>query len=398
MINLKKILLIILFIVVIFGAGYAIYAVFFKAEKPAEIAAPPTTEEKPTVPPTGGLPSAVEIERPAAAEAPLATGGAADIPAIENAPVVGANVAQSGEVNFYNASDGKFYKVNEDGSIEILSDKVFYNVTGVIWSPDSSQAILEYPDGSNILYNFKTQKQATLPKHWQEFDFSPDGNKIVAKSIGMDVNNRWLIVSDPDGTNALAVEQLGNIANLTQVDWSPNGQIIAFAKDTDNMGVTSQNILFIGLKGENFKSITVPGVNFEGKWSPTGSKILYSATSQASNYLPLLWIVDADLSNMGANRHSLGVNTWAKKCAFANDDALYCAIPQDLRRGSGLSPDIAKTSSDSIWKINLTTGQKTITIVPSTSMNINSLNVSKDGNYLYFVDGLTNTIRKIRLR
>ncbi len=396
MFNLKKILLVILFIVVVFGAGYAIYAVFFKAEKPPEIVAPPAAEERPTIP--ARLPGAVEMERPAVVGAPLATGGMADIPAIETAPTIGANVAQGGEINYYNASDGKFYKINEDGSIEVLSDKIFYNVVKVTWSPDGSQAILEYPDGSNILYNFKTQKQATLPKHWQEFDFSPNGNKIVAKSIGMDASNRWLITADPDGTNAQTIEHLGNIANLVQVDWSPNGQIIAFAKDIDNMGITSQNILFIGLKGENFKSITVPGVKFEGQWSPTGSKILYSATSQASNYLPLLWIINADLSNIGANRRSLGINTWARKCAFANENTLYCAIPQNLRRGAGLSPDLAKTSPDSIWKINLTTGQKTIVITPSVLMNMNSLSVSADENYLYFVDGLTNTIRKIKLK
>jgi hypothetical protein len=397
MLNLKKILIIILFIVIIIGMGYAIYAVFFKAEKPAEVVAPPAEEVTP--PPTAGLlPAAGEAKPVTPAEVPLATGGTADIPAMETQPALGASLSQDNEVNFYNVSDGKFYKINEDGTIETLSDKVFYNVANVTWSPNFDEAILEYPDGSNILYNFETQKQATLPKHWQEFDFSPDGKKIAAKSMGMDTENRWLVVANPDGTEAQIIEQLGDKAGLIQVSWAPHGQIIAFAKNYEDLALSEQEILFIGLKGENFKSITVPGMKFEGKWSPGGSKLLYSATSQASNYLPLLWIVDADLSNIGANRRSLGVNTWAEKCVFADENILYCAIPKNLPRGAGLEPDMAKNSADSIWKINLSTGQRTVVVVPSASMNIFSLSLSQDQNYLYFVDKITSTVRKIKLK
>lgn len=397
MLNFKKILIVILFIVIIIGVGYAIYAVFFRAEKPAEVVAPPAEEVTP--PPTAGLPPAAGAAKPVTpAEIPLATGGTVDIPAMETQPALGASLSQGNEVNFYNVSDGKFYKINEDGTIETLSDKVFYNVANVTWSPNFDEAILEYPDGSNILYNFKTQKQATLPKHWQEFDFSPDGKKIAAKSIGMDVENRWLTVANPDGTEAQIIEQLGDKAGLIQISWAPHGQIIAFAKNYENLALSEQEILFIGLKGENFKSITVPGMKFEGRWSPSGNKLLYSVTSQASNYLPLLWIVDADLLNIGANRRSLGVNTWAEKCVFADESTLYCAIPKNLPRGAGLEPDMAKNPADSIWKINLSTGQRTVVVVPSASMNITSLNLSQDQNYLYFVDKITSTVRKVRLR
>jgi WD40 repeat protein len=397
MINLKKLIVIILFVLIVIGIGYALYYVFFKPKEAPPVAEIPPSEKLPAE--KVGLPPAIEITPPKPpTEAPLATGETIDIPAIETTPSLGAAVSPEDEVKYYNMSDGKFYKINSDGSIEILSDKVFYNVTNVTWSPNFDEAILEYPDGSNILYNFSTKKQATLPKHWQEFDFAPDGKKIAAKSIGMDADNRWLIVANPDGTDAQIIEQLGTKANLVQVSWAPHGQIVAFAKNYENLHISSQEILFIGLKGENFKSITVPGMNFEGKWSPSGSQILYSVTSPASDYLPLLWITDASLENIGANRRSLGINTWAKKCVFADENTLFCAIPTNLPRGSGLQPAMAKNPNDSIWKIDLTTGLRTLIATPSTSMNIFSLNLSKDRNYLYFVDRITNTIRKIRLK
>ncbi len=397
MLNLKKLLLIILFIAVITGFGFAIYYVFFKAEKPPEVAEPIAGEQPLTAPPTG-LPSAGAVTPGAIPEAPLATGVTMEIPPLAAETAANAEVGADDEVNFYNPDDGKFYKLNDDGSIETLSEKIFYNVSNVTWSPSYSEAILEYPDGSNILYNFGTQKQTTLPKQWEDFDFSPDGKKIAAKSIGMDENNRWLIVANPDGTDAQIIEQLGANANLIQINWAPHGQIVAFAKNSDSLSIDTQEILFIGLKGENFKSISVPGMKFEGKWSPSGAQLLYSVTSQASNYLPLLWITTAELDDIGANRRSLGINTWAEKCVFADETWLYCAIPSNLARGAGLQPSMAKNTADSIWKMNLTSGQRTMVTVPDVSMDIFSLNLSQDKNYLYFVDRVTNTIRKIRLK
>lgn len=396
MLNLKKILLIILFIAIIFGIGFAIYYVFFKPEKPPEEIAPTIPERPPIERP--GLPTAMEAAPIVPSEAPLAAGEVADIPALETEPVLGAALTDGERVNYYNTADGKFYKINPDGSIETLSDKVFYNVINVVWSPKFEEAILEYPDGSNILYNFETEKQATLPRHWQEFDFSPDGKKIAAKSMGMDADNRWLIIANPDGTESQVIEPMGDKSTLFQVRWSSNGQIVAFAKNSDNIALSSQEILFVGLRGENFKSITVPGMRFEGRWSPGGAKLLYSVTSGASNYLPLLWITDAGLENIGANRRSLGINTWAEKCVFSDENALYCAIPTNLPRGAGLQPAMARNPADSIWKIDLNTGLRTVVIVPSTSMNIFSLNLSRDRNSLYFVDRITSTIRKIRLK
>jgi len=397
MFNLKKILIIILFIAIVLGIGYAIYAVFFKsAETPTPPAGTPTEET--TAPPAGGLPSAIEMTPGKKPEIPVANGGAIEIPAIESDPSLGATMSDQDEINYYNTLDGKFYKIDENGNITTLSEKVFYNVINVVWSPDATQAILEYPDGSNILYNFDTSKQTTLPQHWQEFDFSADGTKIAAKSMGMDADNRWLIIADPDGTNSQIIEHLGSNAGKVQIKWSPSGQIVAFAKNPENLGLMSQEILFLGLKGENFKSITAPGLNFEGAWSPDGSKILYSVASRASNYEPMLWIIDADLDNMGANRRSLGINSWAKKCIFADSNTLYCAIPTVLPRGAGLQPDLADNTNDSIWKINLTSGQRTVVATPSTSMSIFSLSLSRDKNSLYFVDRNTNTVRKMRLK
>ena len=87
-------------------------------------------------------------------------------------------------MRYYNANDGKFYHLTSDGQIKEMSEQTFYNVNKVTWANNTDKAVLEYPDSSKIVYDFDKQKQTTLPKHWEEFSFSPDGGQIAAKAWG----------------------------------------------------------------------------------------------------------------------------------------------------------------------------------------------------------------------
>ena len=75
----------------------------------------------------------------------------------------------------------------------------------VTWSPTQTASILEYPDGSNIYYDFDTKRQVTIPKHWEEFSFAPQGDRITSKSIGFSPENRWIVSANPDGTDVKIV-------------------------------------------------------------------------------------------------------------------------------------------------------------------------------------------------
>ena len=75
------------------------------------------------------------------------------------------SVNQNGGLRYHNAADGKFYKVAADGTVKEMSDQIFYNANKVTWAPTKEEAIIEYPDGIKIVYNFDTKTQTTLPKH-----------------------------------------------------------------------------------------------------------------------------------------------------------------------------------------------------------------------------------------
>lgn len=302
----------------------------------------------------------------------------------------------NGGLRYYNAADGKFYRVLADGTVSKLSDQVFYNASNVTWAKNQDKAVIEYPDSSKIMYNFSTQKQYTLPKHWEDFSFSADGAQIAAKSVGLSPENRWLVTAKDDGTGTKLIESLGENQDKVIVDWSPSQQTAAFSKTGQAMGTDRQEIYLVGLNHENFKSLVVEGLGFEPQWSPTGKKLLYSVYSSRSNYNPELWITGAYGDDIGSGRRMLKVNTWADKCAFANDDTIYCAVPRDLPQGAGMSPAVASDAFYDMYKIDLKTGLKT-GVNLGGDYRVGNVSYDSSGGRLLFTDAIQNGVFEVKL-
>ena len=403
----KRIIIIVIFLLVCVVLGYLLYRVFFAKEKLSILPkTTPTTTIKtlPTAQPGGvrtsttagpsQLPSSETVypeENIEVAEiSKYPTQTAVDV------PISNASTDQNGIPRFYNQIDGKFYKMDRNGNVNVLSDAVFYNVQNVTWSPTTNESVIEYPDGSNIYYNFETKKQVTLPKHWQDFTFSPQGDKIASKSIGLSTENRWLVTSDPTGKNIKLIEPLGDNADKVTVDWSPNQQIIAMSKTGESLGSDRQEILFVGQNKENFKSLIVEGRGFESTWSPTGEKLLYSVYSSRSNHMPELWIVNAVGDSIGTERKLLDVNTWSNKCTFADERTVYCAVPKTMQAGTGFAPTLSDFIPDAIYKIDINTGLKT-QISTDEDKTIDNLYIGDNGKKLYFTDKQNNGLYNINL-
>ncbi len=325
----------------------------------------------------------------------IAVGGITKVEELTTSPGVGVALSTSGGVQYYNKDDGYFYKIDQAGNEVKMSDRIFHNVSSVTWAPSKDKAILEYPDGSKILYNFDTKKQTTLPSHWQDFSFSPQSNEIVAKSIALDPDNRFLVAASEDGSQVRNIEEIGT-NNTVQTDWSPNNQIIAtYNKSLD---FNRQEVFFIGLNGENFKSTTVEGRGLTYEWSKTGDRLLYSVYNANSDMKPLLWIVDAQGDSINKNRQSLELNTWADKCTFASNTEIYCAVPTNLETGAGLVRALADDNNDEIYKIDLTTGVKKLIATPNGNFNVETLVVNDSQSQLTFSDKNTGQLYKIKLK
>ncbi len=399
----KKLLaLIVGFIIITIALGYLLYRIFFAPPKIDPEATTTTTGEAGQFPASGE--GSVDTGSAGSGTSDLPTigtvpgGGGIDfddddtffeedinIEQVIESPLVGVQKDSIGAAKFYNEGDGKFYRLMDDGTAQPLSDEVFYEVQKVTWSPTKNESIIEYPDGSNIYYNFTTKKQVTLPQHWQEFTFSDDGSQIASKSMGFSPENRWLVTSDPDGNNVKAVEPMGKNAYKVIMDWSPNKQVVALSRTGEVLGNDRQEVLLVGLHGENFKSIIVEGRDLKTKWSTSGDKLLHSVYSSRSNFQPELWIVNAQGDNIGTGRKLLNVNTWADKCTFADDRFVYCGVPTDLSKGSGFVPELADNTPDKLYKIDTQTGLKK-EIIMDKPHTIDNLFLDDKGDKIYFTD------------
>jgi len=401
----KRVLLAIGFIASVFGIAIGLYYAFFRPAGPEPTVEPgdeggigslPTSEiagERPETTPTpgAGLPPAAEV----------AGGGRTVTTAITQGEV--ANVTLSGNgasVNFYNPNDGKFYTVDADGNLVLLSETKFPSAENVVWNKDSNKAVVEFPDGSNVVYDFETERQVTLPSHWEDFEFSPVSDELEAKSNAIDPNNRWLVTSNADGSNVKAFQALGENGDKVQVSWSPNDQVVAFSDTAASLsgGLDRKMILPIGLNGENYRGLTVEGLEFLPNWAPDGKRLLYSVAGDYSSNKPLLWVADATPATMGENRHSLGLNTWADKCTFTDSTTVYCAVPRSLPNNAGLQRVLYENYADSVYKIDIVENKVTLVAIPEEDVAMEDLRISDDGATLYFVSGNDGTLQTIRLK
>lgn len=344
---------------------------------------------------SGALPQAGQITIGGAQVTPTAQGGLTTINALVKDPAYFSTMTSGGTINYYNAKDGKFYRVDASGNITALSDQVFYNVSSAVWSNKGGRAVLEYPDGSNIVYDFDTKKQITLPSHWQDFDFSTNDEQILFKNMALDTENRFLVASKYDGSSPKILESIGGIENQVQSNWSPNNQMVATFNEGKDLN--RSEVYFIGLNGENFKSMIVEGRGFQSEWSPNGQRLLYSVHNM-TDFKPQLWISDASGDNVGTNRQALSINTWPDKCTFAGNDKLFCAVPRGMPDGADIDRSAAASLTDDLYQIDLTTGQQTLLGTPTRQGSISNLMYNPSNpKSLFFSDADNNRIYKIDL-
>lgn len=306
-----------------------------------------------------------------------------------------------GDLKYYSPEDCRFHQIDKDGNNKIIGSESYCQVEQLTWSDQGNQAILEFPDGSNVVYNFDKDKQYTLPKEMQEFSFSPDGSQIAGKYMGDNFSDRWVAAVKSDGTGLSGIEPMGDNADKVNVQWSGNNQVVALSRTGEPSGAFTQQVLLIGFNGENFKSLYVNGRGFEPKWSPDGKKILYSSYSDKTNYKPTLTLVNGEPDKIGTSEKQFDLYTWADKCNVTNDFA-YCAVPTNMPEGSGFVRELASGSSDQIWRIDIKNGTANLLATPiddqGQNMSVNDINISDDGQWVYFKDNATGQLKAVKVK
>lgn len=411
-INYKRLGLVILFILVTVGLGFAIYYLFFQP-----IFQPGNRNEnvngQPGLPVVNGnrnvsagnvngaLPNVNAV--PGGAQ-PIASGGATTVVPIASTVPGGSTISSNGrDIIYYDDVTGQFYQISPDGKTRtLLTPETYPGVEKVTWSPFRDKAILEFPDSSKFLYDFKHKQQYTLAPEMDTISFSPAADRLSFKYIGNSTDDQYFMVSNFDGSGSRTLEPMLDKADQFTSDWSPAGNITGtFFESIDE---NRQRVIPIGQLGENFPAMTVPGRGFQGEWSPTGDKILYSVFAKETLYNPELYLADGRAESFGSTNVDLGLQTWPSKCAFApSGTTVFCAVPQYLEPATNLVPELIGNIPDDFYKIDLTSGKKELIARPvdSSGQDVYSatqLFLSSDESMLYFYDQRSKQIQKIQLR
>lgn len=378
--------------------GLALYFMIFGGGP--SITPPAPEEETPST--SGGLPPAGSgtpgaggpgMEEPTEGPgtltpSPVADGGITSTILLTTSGVLQPTITNNGTVAYYDPRDGKFYTIDDEGNVIPLSNASFPFAESVVFSDDAGAAVIEFPDGSNIVYDFNTQTQATLPSHWEEFSFSSDGSEIATKSLGVDPSNRTLVITSADGSNAKAIAPLGENDNLVDVNWSPDGDVVGFSKTGGGGSAFGQNeIYLIGEDGEATGVLIVNGSNFKSIWSPDGNNLLYSIADAGDEYRASLWYGDAQGDRAGDTRLRISLKTTVTKCTFASNALAYCAVPIEMPAGGGSAPSLID-SPDYLYSVDLPSGRTTLVAIPEQNTQMFNLSVSEDGDQLYFTDAV----------
>lgn len=316
---------------------------------------------------------------------PVADGGATATVILTNTSVVSPTQTLSGAVAYYNPADGYFYTINNKGEAELLANASFPSAESVTFDSDATAAVIEFPDGSNVVYDFERSTQTTLPSHWEDFSFTRSGDAIASKSIGTDTSNRSLVLSSTDGTRTEVVAALGANDDKVDVNVSPAGNVVAFSATGAAQSFDRSEMYLIGTDGEVVGTLIVQGTNFSAIWSPNGANILYSVADASNDYRPALWYADSRGDRRGSVRLRLALETWVEKCTFASASLVYCAVPTAVPDGAGDDHRLV-TSTDELYKIELPSGRATLLGYAAAETQMFNLSVSDDGATLYFQD------------
>ncbi|HXH68769.1 MAG TPA: FG-GAP-like repeat-containing protein, partial [Pyrinomonadaceae bacterium] len=208
-------------------------------------------------------------------------------------------VRQNGKIAFTSNRTGndEIFTMNPDGSNQTNISNNPAHDSGAVWSPDGSKiAFMRYlndnflsyimnADGSNQV-RLMTAAVSSFSPSW-----SPDGTKIVFSYL------RDIYLMNADGTN---LTRLTNGPNYNAGPrFSPDGSRIVFSCSLPFNGTPptlNDEICVMNADGSNQRNLTNnPWAEGGGKFSPDGSKILFS--SNRNSGIDDIFVMNADGSN-----------------------------------------------------------------------------------------------------
>lgn len=409
---MKKVLAIVIIIIILFAIGFIAW-LFIGEKTPGEkiemiknflpfggnVNLPPSQPPGPSVPPDNNQPG------------PIIRGQ--KLYQLTKNAITGATFKENqslydldGMVRYVEKSTGHIYEIKPDGSEQSnrISNTTIPKSFEVIWSFGANDLIMRYLKEENnkevvknFLLNLTEQGLETatsssigifIPSTIEGISSSPLENKFF-----------YLIKSD-NGANGILSSFEDNKHDQSlfipfsdfNISW-PNRNTITFLSKPSY--IIDGFLYLLNLKTKSFDKILGNIKGLTSLYAPSGEKIIYSK-SETKNFSAFIYDVKTGLSGL------FNLKTLPEKCVWDKKtiDVVYCAVPKNIPFIN--YPDDwyqgLASFSDSIWKINITTGttEKIHDIEPN-DLDIINLFLSPNDDFLFFTNKKDLTLWSLKL-
>lgn len=326
------------------------------------------------------------------ASADLAKAIQADAALVKEAtdePAIGAGIIDENTLAYF-SNDGKLKRVTLGGGAEeTIIDALPGKPLRALWSPAGEKALALFEQGSASRWYFVDASARTavpLKAEVSSPTWTSLGDRIFYLYTDSATKKTALDSAKPDGSDW---KELIPVASKDLfLSAIPRSASVAFWNRPNAFEET--NLSSFTPSGSGAKKLLSGKFGADYLWSPSGDRLLVSATSAKGGSEIGLNIANAN----GGEFHTVQVPTFVQKAVWAKDGKmLYYALPLLIPSRTILPNDYFGKSihtTDSFWKMDVETGKKDRIIgneeMADKDFDSIDLFLSPDERYLFFTN------------
>ncbi len=295
------------------------------------------------------------------------------------------------QVLFYKKDGGDLFAVDFHGTQqEKVAHVTVVGLTEALWPVTRDRAAVFYLSGDTLkgFLHIGTSSIAVLPQDIRSFSWSPDGRSLAYLVPKDDLMN--LVIADASGKNPKTVFRTP-LADA-KISWV-GGDKIAFQTAPSAM---SEGFIFTFSRSTGaFTKVYGPAFGLQSRWSADGSQILVSQTSRGGGHL-----TSGIYHTVKKTFRTLDAPTLPEKCAWADANELYCALPRSIPSDVIMPDDYLRGEYNSADRIVRIAADKNgaADVFSEGSFDMSNLSITKNKNFLFFVNRNDGTLWSLRLK
>lgn len=347
----------------------------------------PTFTLKSFPPTEGGLPLP-----PIAEEAPKLIEKGGELLKITDDPIIGGTLSRDGRsVVYILRENGNLYRSSFDGKEKTrLSNTTILGIYNAVWSPEKTKVFLSY------------ERNEEIKKIVFDLSSSTTASSIISPSIrsgawSKDGKVFYLVDQTETGVRLIEANSIGQ-SGKERIK-IPLGDLNILPIQSDSLffaeapsGLASGPLFQFNTKTGLFKEIS-SGHGLTALLSPKGERVLISETN-STGFLQSIKV----LTLSSSSETLVSVRTLAEKCAWQNEETVWCGVPQSIPENSIMPDDYYKGSiivNDELLQINLR--KQEVRSYDVKGFDMQDLFVSPDEKNVFFRDQYTDFLYRFAL-